>query len=135
MTEPSPAGRPISVLVIEDFQDTADSLALYLRTGHGFDVRTALDGEQGIKLAVADPPDAIVSDIGIPRMNGLKVAQQLTDLLSPRPLLIAVTGFGGTFSQEAALRVFDHYLVKPADPTELASLIEAHVRARANERF
>ena len=133
MTDPSPPTPPVSVLVIDDVQDAADSLALYLRTAHGFEVRTALDGEQGLKLAVADPPDAVVCDIGVPRMDGFQVAQQLSDLLAPRPLLIAVTGFGGTFPREQALRVFDHYLVKPADPSEVASLIEAHVRSRPGE--
>jgi len=133
MTDPSPLGRPVSVLVIDDVQDTADSLAMYLRTANGFEVLTALDGEQGLKLAIADPPDAVVCDIGVPRVDGFQVAQQLADLLSPRPLLIAVTGFGGTFPREQALKVFDHYLVKPADPAEVASLIDAHVRHRPGE--
>jgi DNA-binding response OmpR family regulator len=134
MTDPSPPSRPVSVVVIDDVQDAADSLALYLRTINGFEVRTALDGEQGLKLTIADPPDAVVCDIGVPRMDGIQVARQLADILSPRPLLIAVTGFEGIFTREQALQVFDHYLVKPADPSEVASLIEAHVRHRPGER-
>jgi len=133
MTDPSPLGRPVSVLVIDDVQDAADSLALYFRAIHGFEAQTALDGEQGLKLAIADPPDAVVCDIGVPRLDGFQVARQLTDLLSPRPLLIAVTGFEGTFPREQALQVFDHYLVKPADPDEVAALIDAHVRRPPGE--
>jgi DNA-binding response OmpR family regulator len=121
---PPPPARPVTVLVIEDVRDTADSLAEFLRTGYGFDVRVATDGETGLKWAQADPPDAIVCDIGLPRLDGLQVARQVRDTVSPCPLLIAVTAYGGTFPQAAALGPFDHYLVKPADPFELAALIE-----------
>lgn len=116
----------VSVLVIEDLMDTADSLARFLHVGCGYDVRVAYDGEKGLKLAAADPPAAVVCDIGLPRVDGLKVASQLRDLLSPCPLLIAVTAYSGTFSREQALAAgFDYYLVKPADPFHIAALIEA----------
>jgi DNA-binding response OmpR family regulator len=120
---------PARVLVIEDNQDTADSIARFLRVGCGFDVRTTLDGEKGLKLALADPPDAIVCDIGLPRLNGLKVARELTDTLTTKPLLIAVTAYGGTYPEEMAREAgFDHYLVKPADPFRIEGLIQGHLQ-------
>jgi len=120
---------PARVLVIEDNQDTADSIARFLRVGCGFEVRTTLDGEKGLKLALADPPDAIVCDIGLPRLNGLKVARELTDSLTTKPLLIAVTAYGGTYPEEMAREAgFDHYLVKPADPFRIEGLIQGHVQ-------
>jgi CheY-like chemotaxis protein len=118
--------RPLSVLVIEDVHDTADTLAEFLRTGCGYEVAVAYDGETGLKRAVADRPDVVVCDIGLPRLDGFKVAQQLADLVSPRPLLIALTAYGGTFRREQAMQVFDHYLTKPADPRVVAGLIQAH---------
>jgi CheY-like chemotaxis protein len=120
----SEAHRPVTVLVIEDVQDTADTLAEFLREGYGFEVRVATDGETGLKWAQADPPDAVVCDIGLPRLDGLKVAEQVRDTVSPRPLLIAVTAYGGTYTAAAAKGPFDHYLVKPADPFAVAALIE-----------
>jgi two-component system CheB/CheR fusion protein len=125
-----PSTPPIArVLVIEDNQDTAESIARFLRVGCGFDVRTTLDGEKGLKLALADPPDAIVCDIGLPRLNGLKVARELTDTLTIKPLLIAVTAYGGTYPEDMAREAgFDHYLVKPADPFRIEGLIQGHVR-------
>ena len=121
--------RPVSVLVIEDVPDTADTLAEFLRAACGYEVAVAYDGETGLKRAVADRPDAVVCDIGLPRLDGFKVAQQVADLVSPKPLLIAVTAYGGTFRREQAMQVFDHYLTKPVDPHVVAGLIEAHCRA------
>jgi two-component system CheB/CheR fusion protein len=114
----------VSVLVIDDLVDIADTLADYLRQARGFDVAVAYDGETGLKRAVADRPDAVVCDIGLPRLDGIRLARQLREQVSPAPLLIAVTAYGGTFRRTDVLAVFDHYLVKPADPDEIMSLIE-----------
>jgi DNA-binding response OmpR family regulator len=128
MSDSPTAAPPISVLVIEDVMDTADSLARFLRVGAGLDVRVAYNGEAGVKLAFADPPAAVVCDIGLPRLNGLKVAGELAEL-KPRPLLIAVTAYGGVYTEDLARAAgFDHYLVKPADPFEIERLILEHGR-------
>jgi DNA-binding response OmpR family regulator len=128
MSDPSTAAQPISVLVIEDLMDTADSLARFLHIGAGVEVRVAYNGETGVKMAFADPPDAVVCDIGLPRLNGLRVAAEIAEL-KPRPLLIAVTAYGGVYTEELARAAgFDHYLVKPADPFEIERLILEHGR-------
>ena len=128
MSDPSTAIPPISVLVIEDLTDTADSLARFLHLGTGVEVRVAYNGETGVKMAFADPPDVVVCDIGLPRLNGLRVAGELAEL-KPRPLLIAVTAYGGVYTEELARAAgFDHYLVKPADPFEIERLILDHGR-------
>jgi len=117
-----------SVLIVEDNMDTADSLARFLRVGAGYQVRVAYDGATGVKLAVADPPDAVVCDISLPRMHGFAVAQRVTDLVSPKPLLIAVTAFGGIYPEETARAAgFDHFLAKPADPFAIERLIGDHL--------
>ena len=118
--------RRVTVLVIEDVQDTADTLAEFLTQGYGFEVSVAADGETGLKWAQADPPDAVVCDIGLPRLDGLKVAEQIRHTVSPCPLLIAVTAYGGTYTAADALGPFDHYLVKPADPRAITALLRAH---------
>jgi DNA-binding response OmpR family regulator len=128
MSDPSAAAQPISVLVIEDLTDTADSLAKFLHLGAGVEVRVAYNGETGVKMAFADPPDVVVCDIGLPRLNGLRVAAEIAEL-KPRPLLIAVTAYGGVYTEDLARAAgFDHYLVKPADPFEIERLILEHGR-------
>jgi DNA-binding response OmpR family regulator len=128
MSDPSTAAPPVSVLVIEDLVDTADSLARFLHIGAGVEVRVAYDGETGVKMAFADRPSAVVCDIGLPRLNGLRVAAELAEL-KPKPLLIAVTAYGGVYTEDLARAAgFDHYLVKPADPFEIERLILEHAR-------
>jgi DNA-binding response OmpR family regulator len=119
----------MSVLIIEDDADTADSLAHFLRLGCGYTVGMARDGLTGIRMAVAGQPDVVVCDIGLPKRNGLLVAEELAESLPHRPLLIAVTGYGEQVSQGLAEAAgFDHYLVKPADPFRIVALIEAHLQ-------
>ena len=129
MSDAADPDRPVSVLIIEDVHDTADTLAEFLRTACGYEVAVAYDGETGLKRAVADRPDVVVCDIGLPRLDGFKVAQQVTEFVSPKPQLIAVTAYGGTFRREQAMQVFDHYLTKPADPRAVAALIQARRRS------
>jgi DNA-binding response OmpR family regulator len=128
MSDPSTAAPGVSVLVIEDRADTADSLVKFLHLGAGIEARVAYNGESGIKMAFAHPPSAIVCDIGLPRLNGLRVAAELAEL-KPKPLLIAVTAYGGVYTEDLARAAgFDHYLVKPADPFEIERLILGHAR-------
>ena len=130
MTDSTPLQSvPASVLVIDDSMDVADSIARFLRVAVGHDVRVAYDGASGIRMAVAEVPEAVVCDIGMPRLDGLKVAQELAEL-TPRPLLIAVTGFSGAYPEKQAKAAgFDHYLVKPADPFAIDALIQNRRRA------
>jgi two-component system CheB/CheR fusion protein len=119
--------RPASVLVIEDNMDAADSTARFLRVAAGYDVNVAYNGEAGLKAAFAGRPEAVVCDLALPRLSGLRVAEELARL-APKPLLIAVTAFAGAYPEDLALLAgFDHYLLKPADPFAVEALIRAHV--------
>lgn len=125
MTATAPAIRTVSVLIVEDSRDTADSLARFLRLGCGYRVAIAHDGEQAVRLALANPPDAIVCDIHLPKKDGFRVAREVAENLPVKPLLIAVTAFSGDYPLASAQAAgFDHYLVKPADPFEIESFIE-----------
>jgi DNA-binding response OmpR family regulator len=116
-----------SVLVIDDNRDVADSLARFLTAGYGHNVTVARDGETGVQMAAAHPPDVVVCDLHLPTKTGFEVARELMDVLPRKPLLIAVTAHGGSYPAAHARRAgFDHYLVKPADPHEIGALIEAH---------
>jgi DNA-binding response OmpR family regulator len=124
MSPSDDAARPVKVLVIDDAPDTADTLAEFLLQGYGFDARVALDGKAGLAAAKADPPVAVVCDLGLPGLDGLEVARRIRSTVSPCPLLIAVTGRGDAFPEEAAVDAFDHYAVKPANPFVIAALVE-----------
>jgi DNA-binding response OmpR family regulator len=119
----------LSVLVVEDNPDTAESLARFLRLGCGYEVSIASDGLNGVRMALEIHPDVVICDLGLPKRNGLLVAEELVERLPRRPLMIAVTGYGNQVSREHATDAgFDHFLVKPADPFEIEALIEDYVR-------
>ena len=82
---------------------------------------------KGVRAALDQNPDVIVCDIGLPKRNGLLVAEELLERLPLRPLMIAVTGYANQVTREHATAAgFDHFLTKPADPFEIEALIEAH---------
>lgn len=124
----------VSVLIIEDNADVADSLARFLRIGCGYEVATAADGIRGMRAALADPPDVVVCDIGLPKKNGILVGEELIESLPHRPLLIAITGYGDTTTRALAEEAgFDHFLVKPADPFAIEALIEDHLQRQHDD--
>ena len=69
--KPAPAGGRPRVLVVDDNRDSARSLALLLEQT-GCKVQTAYDGEAALEAAEAFDPDAVLLDIGLPRLNGFE---------------------------------------------------------------
>jgi PAS domain S-box-containing protein len=129
-TPPHPAltGGPHRVLVIEDQRDAADSLRLLLEL-LGHEARVAYSGPAGIREAVAFRPEVVISDIGLPGLDGYGVARALrADPATARARLIALTGYGSEEDRRRGAEAgFDHYLVKPADPVELQRVLAAPV--------
>lgn len=117
-------GRTLRVLVVDDNQYAAESLAMLLRLkGHA--VVTASDGRTALEAASADPPEVVLLDIGMPRMDGYEVARRLR----ARPemqqaLLVATTGFGLDEDRQRARQAgFDYHLVKPVDPVTIEDVL------------
>lgn len=118
-----PAVSPKRILIIDDNADAAEALALLL-TIDGHEVERAQDGTSGIEAAAIFNPDVILLDIGLPDMNGYEVARILrTSTAGKEANLVAVTGYGLPADRiRSAEAGFDHHLVKPVDPEELARL-------------
>jgi CheY-like chemotaxis protein len=91
-------------------------------------VPVAYDGGTGLEAARREHPEAVVCDIGLPIMDGSTLAQAVRDEPSlANRLLVAVTGYGESRDKERGQQAgFEHYLVKPAGPDEIARLLEAH---------
>ena len=117
--------EPLSVLVVDGYADAADSLADLL-TLVGYRVRVAFDAQSALAAARAERPDAVVAEIVLPGTSGCDLARRLAALPGPRPCLIALTTQGREPDRECARAAgFDHFLVKPADPVEVLTLLEA----------
>lgn len=112
------------VLIIEDNRDGADSLRLLLEF-FGYEVAVARTGPQGVQAASDWHPDIILSDIGLPGMNGYEVASALRhDPATARTPLVAISGYGDEETLQRAQEAgFDYFFTKPADPTDLLHLI------------
>ncbi|HUI99987.1 MAG TPA: PAS domain S-box protein [Usitatibacter sp.] len=115
-----------SILVVDDNEDAAASLAMLLRmTGH--EVVIEHDGEGALVRIAARTPDIVLLDIGLPGMSGYDVAARLRD--DPRRAsmrVYALTGYGQEEDRRRSAEAgFDGHLVKPVLPTELFALIDA----------
>ncbi|MGE0549295.1 MAG: ATP-binding protein [Kofleriaceae bacterium] len=124
----------LRVTVIEDNLDllemTKDLLEL-----QGCSVITASDGREGLARLLDEHCDVAFIDIGLPELDGLAVAQQVTRQLSARPYLIAITGYGQDQDRARALAAgFDDHVVKPVSLEVLKRVLEDSRRKRPPAR-
>ncbi|HEY5863135.1 MAG TPA: ATP-binding protein, partial [Casimicrobiaceae bacterium] len=116
--------RAARVLVVDDNEDAADSMAEILRL-LGADVTVVYDGGAALDAWKAHSPSVVLLDIGMPGMDGYEVARRIRDG-SPRngTWLVALTGWGQEDDRRRASEAgFDHHLVKPVDIAVLQDLL------------
>ena len=73
--EVEPGERKISLLVVEDDENISTAISEYFSRA-GYQVKTAEDGITGVKTALENPPDAVVLDLMLPKMDGLGCLQR-----------------------------------------------------------
>jgi CheY-like chemotaxis protein len=112
------------VLVVDDNRDAAESLAMILEMS-GSEVSVALSGAQALELVRQFQPTIVLTDIGMPGMDGYEVARRLRAEPASRNLvLVALTGWGQAEDKQRAISVgFDEHLTKPVDPAELEMVL------------
>ncbi len=119
------SGRKPRALVVDDAPDISEMLAMLLRH-EGYEVVTASSALGALDAARDEHFDVIVSDIGMPGMNGYELAGALRALpdYSAVPM-IAVTGFAMYGDRERALQSgFNAFITKPLNPMALVEIIE-----------
>src|SRR5579875_1030355 len=111
------------ILLADDNADMRRYLQRLLETH--YQVRTVADGEAALNSARADPPDLILSDMMMPRMDGLQLIQQLRKDPRTRSIpVVLISARAGEESQVEGLEIgADEYLVKPFSPRELLARI------------
>ncbi len=122
----SSEGRALRILVVEDNHDSADLMARYLRR-KGYKVLVAYDGTSALKLVPEYQPQVVLTDIGLPGIDGYEIARRLRhDPKSTTPMLVAITGYGRKEDSARAKEAgFDHHFTKPIDLTQLESVFGA----------
>jgi CheY-like chemotaxis protein len=116
--------EPHRVLVVEDNEDAAETLALVLKAW-GHDVVVAHDGPEAIQAACAHRPDTVLLDIRLPGMDGYQVAQRLrTEAGLNKAHLVGITGYPDEQDQPRVKEVgLDQVLTKPVPPETLQEVV------------
>ena len=118
------------VLIVDDNEDAANSLALLLKLG-GHETASVYSAVDALQRAAAFRPDVVLLDIGLPGIDGYEVAQKMRELPGLRDIRrIAVTGNEQTDDRLRARDAgFDHQLTKPVEYAVLERTL-AGLRAR-----
>jgi CheY-like chemotaxis protein len=129
----------MQILIVEDERDLAEMLARRLAL-EGHDVHIASDGWTAIEMATLIRPDAILTDLAMPGMDGWQLATRLRDSLKPDvPLIIAVSAYqsGEHFTMSRAAGI-DFHLAKPRYYEQLLQILDRYAANRGttvhNER-
>jgi len=122
----SPIVAELRVLIVDDNVDAATAFELLLQEA-GHRVRVAYTGPTGLAAAIEFRPDVVLLDIGLPELDGWKVAERIRQQPSLQDVvLIAITGYGqGSDRQHSQKAGFDHHFVKPVDFGKLRQILAA----------
>lgn len=130
-------GGDLSVLLVEDNPDIAESMSLLLEAS-GYSVRIEAEGEAALRAVEESRPDVVLLDIGLPGVDGFEVARRIRARPDGEGVrLIAITGYGQQSDRSRAARAgIDEFLVKPVRTDALLDLLaeEASAHAGARER-
>ena len=113
-----------SVLIVNDVPDQLDLMNLLLRKA-GYAVLTAEDGLEAFEIAKQNHPDLVISDVSMPRMNGLEAARRLRERGATYPIMLLTARVTEADRERGRLAGADAQLDKPFSPAALAE----HVRA------
>src|SRR5689334_15017306 len=107
------------VLVVDDEASARSGLEKLLRQ-EGYAVDAAADGPSALELASERPPDVVVTDLKMPKMDGVELLKKLREQDPDLPVIV-VTAFGDVASAVNAMRAgAEDYLTKPVDFDALA---------------
>lgn len=123
-----PQMRALSVLVVDDNSDSAESLALLLSLS-GHRTMVVQDGIAAVEAAERSRPDVVLLDLGLPRIDGFEVCRRIRAQAGGRQMtIVALTGWGQDEDRRKTREAgFDAHLVKPVDYDALMHLLATDV--------
>ncbi len=125
------ASAPRKVLVVDDQSGIRGLLSRYL-SGQGLEVRSAADGEEAFRSLLSDPPDIMLLDLYLSRLNGHDLLRRMQEMEISVDLIFTMSGYADTADAQECLRLgaTDH-LMKPIDLDRLHRNIQLRVGTRA----
>lgn len=116
----------MKILVVDDDQPSVKMIS-YLLKEEGHAVSSARDGQEALEVVEKDPPDLIVMDVMMPRMDGLEATRRIRQIMNVP--IIMLSAKGETSDKVAGLQLgADDYLAKPFEPAELLARVQAVLR-------
>jgi CheY-like chemotaxis protein len=122
---------PPLVLVVDDTANVRELIRVNLAL-EGFEVRTAVDGQEALDLVAELTPDLITMDVVMPRLDGLAAATRLkADPATAGIPIVMVTARAQTADRDKGRKAgVDAYLTKPFEPAELVTTVRNLLDAR-----
>jgi two-component system cell cycle response regulator DivK len=119
------------ILLVEDNDMNRDMLSRRL-VRNGYEVFLAMDGQQGIDMALSDPPDLILMDMSLPVIDGWEATRRIKANDATRRIpVIALTAHAMAGDREKAMEVgCDDYDTKPIEISRLVGKIAALLKAK-----
>ena len=117
------------VLVVEDHHDTSFMLCRLLKM-EGYEVEHAIDGMVGYNTATSEHPDLIVTDVQMPRMNGIEMIKRIReeDEFRQTPIIV-MSAYGKRIIDDALKAGADDFVEKPIDFEKFLTAIRAKLPA------
>ena len=124
--------NPDVILIVDDNSDNLE-LALAILSGHGYELRTAVDAQSAVELMQSVLPKLILLDIQLPGMDGLQLTRQLkADPRTRHIPILAVTAYAMKGDEQRAREAgCDGYLTKPINKRELRAAVAAYMQGQA----
>jgi signal transduction histidine kinase/ActR/RegA family two-component response regulator len=121
---------PRRILLIDDDEDIREALSALLELDDHV-VTVAANGAEGLRLALSDPPEVALVDVGLPDIDGYELVRRLRgDPRGDAVVAIALTGYGKPEDAKRALAAgFDVHLTKPVDRGELVAALDSRRRS------
>jgi PAS domain S-box-containing protein len=111
------------ILIIEDSFETQQLLAELVLEPNGYKALAAMDGEEGLRMALEESPDLIVLDMQLPKMNGLEVMKALQEQNIDIPIIFTTIRESVELVVQAFRLGARDYVIKPFGPLEMQEAI------------
>lgn len=123
----------IKILYVEDEESIRDELLEILELD--FDnIIVASNGEEGLALYEIHHPDLVISDIQMPKMDGLQMCKEVLNINKDAKIILTTAFNEGRFIQEADALKISAYITKPIDIKQLYAAIETTLTPTQKDR-
>ena len=114
----------IKILTVDVEPDVRRLIEIKLKKA-GFEVITAVDGEEGVEKAKAENPDLVLMDVMMPKMDGYTAVEKIKTEMDPAPLVMMLTAKGTEDDvMQGLVGGADDYITKPFAPRELIARVK-----------